>query len=170
MKRLLILLLTGMIATLTGFEKPITEKEIKSNNHSRKPTSSSSEGKDAQCQGEVCASWMLESALVAKNYVEALDRGYYGQTWHKSDKLFQNIMSENDWIKALNITRKKLGNVTSRELKDQRFAKDPVGLPKGAYMVVEYNTSFVNAPHSNELLTLRRGEGGQWRVLTYQVK
>jgi uncharacterized cupin superfamily protein len=46
---------------------------------------------------------------------------------------------------------------------------NPHGLPRGAYMVVEYNTSFENAPASGELLTLRQGTDGKWRVLTYQV-
>jgi len=36
-------------------------------------------------------------------------------------------------------------------------------------MVVEYNTVFQNASNSGELLTLRQGEDGKWRILTYQV-
>jgi hypothetical protein len=118
---------------------------------------------------EQVAAWMIESAQVAKDYVDGLDQGQYAQSWSKGDPLFQHIITKEEWTKALTESRKRLGRVISRKLKDQRLAKDPHGLPKGAYMVVEYNTSFQNAPDSGELLTLRRGSDGKWRVLTYQV-
>ncbi len=113
--------------------------------------------------------WMIESAQVAKDYVDGLDKGQYAQSWSKGDTLFQHTITKEEWAKALTDSRKPLGKANSRKLKDQRPAQDPHGLPKGAYMVVEYDTSFDNAPNSGELLTLRRGTDGKWRVLTYQV-
>lgn len=115
------------------------------------------------------AAWMIETAQVSKDYVEGLDRGQYEESWAKGDQLFQHTISQQEWAKALNDSRKPLGKVLSRTLKDQRPAMNPHGLPRGAYMVVEYNTSFENAPASGELLTLRQGTDGKWRVLTYQV-
>jgi hypothetical protein len=115
------------------------------------------------------AAWMIESAQVAKDYVEGLDRGQYSQSWSKGDQLFQHTISQNEWTQALDLTRKGLGRVISRTVKLQNDAWDPRGLPKGPYMVVEYDTSFQNAPHAVELLTLRRGSDGKWRVLTYNV-
>jgi hypothetical protein len=123
----------------------------------------------AQKQNEEMAAWMIEAGQVAKNYVEGLDKGEYSASWAKGDILFQRTITQKEWTTALNLARKRLGNVQSRTLKDQRPAWDPVGLPKGPYMVVEYNTSFDAAPGSGELLTLRRGSDGIWRVLTYQV-
>ncbi|MBA2369433.1 MAG: DUF4019 domain-containing protein [Candidatus Protochlamydia sp.] len=127
------------------------------------------EEKASQKQNEEMAAWMIEAGQVAKNYVEGLDKGEYSASWNKGDVLFQRTISQQEWTTALNLARKRLGNVQSRTLKDQRPAWDPVGLPKGPYMVVEYNTSFDAAPGSGELLTLRRGGDGHWRVLTYQV-
>lgn len=115
------------------------------------------------------AAWMLESAKVAGDYVDALDREYYDQSWTRGDQIFQHTITKEEWTKALIKNRKPLGKVNSRTMKDQRLAMDPQGLPRGAYMVVEYDTSFANAPSSGELLTLRRGSDGTWRVLTYQV-
>jgi len=119
-----------------------------------------------QAQIEV---WKIETGKVAKDYVEGLDKGDYAQSWPKGDQLFQHTITQKEWEKALTDNRKKLGSVKSRTVKDQKPAWDPHGLPKGAYMVVEYNTAFENAPDSGELLTLRRGSDGTWRVLTYQV-
>lgn len=123
---------------------------------------------DKENQSQIAA-WMIESTQVAKDYVDGLDKGQYAQSWSKGDSLFQHTISQEEWAQALTFSRKRLGKMISRKLKDQRPAKDPHGLPKGAYMVVEYDTSFENASNSGELLTLRRGSDGKWRVLTYQV-
>ncbi len=115
------------------------------------------------------SAWMTESSQAAKDYVNELDKGGFGQSWTKGDQLFQHTITQQEWEKALKDNRNKLGKVNSRTLKRQIPAWDPKGLPKGVYMVVEYNTSFENAPNSGELLTLRRGTDDKWRVLTYQV-
>ncbi|MCE2983091.1 MAG: DUF4019 domain-containing protein [Parachlamydia sp.] len=124
---------------------------------------------ESKQQSEEMAAWMIEAAQAAKSYVEQLDKGDYSASWTKGDLLFQRTITQKEWVTALNLARKRLGNVRSRTLKDQRPAFDPAGLPKGPYMVVEYNTSFDKARNSGELLTLRRGADNKWRVLTYQV-
>lgn len=120
-------------------------------------------------QGQMPA-WMLETAQVAKEYVTAIDNGQYAQSWTKGDQLFQHTISQDEWTKALNAGRKGLGRAVSRQVLLQRPAWNPKGLPKGPYMVIEYETSFEKAPNAKELLTLRRGTDGKWRVLTYQVQ
>jgi Protein of unknown function (DUF4019) len=112
---------------------------------------------------------MILSAREAKDYVGGLDREQYAQSWESGDPLFQHTITKEQWIKALDRSRKRLGKMNARNIKDQRPAWNPAGLPRGAYMVVEFDTSFQNAPYSGELLTLRKGPDGKWRVLTYQV-
>ena len=135
-------------------------------NDSSPVTQTTPNEKDEQAQ---MAAWLIESAKVANDYVNMLDQGQYVQSWTKGDQIFQHTINKEEWTKALNDNRKPLGKVKSRKLKDQRPAMNPQGLPRGAYMVVEYDTSFEQAPNSGELLTLRRGSDGVWRVLTYQV-
>lgn len=118
--------------------------------------------------GELAA-WMIESAQVAQQYVTLLDQGKYAESWDSGAKIFQRTISQPEWVTALRLARARLGGVRARSVKDQRPAWDPKGLPKGAYMVVEYNTSFDKAPNSGELLTLMREADGTWKVLTYQV-
>lgn len=122
--------------------------------------------KDAQPQQ---AAWVIEAARAANDYVETIDKELYAKSWNKGDQIFQHTISQNEWANALTQNRKPLGKVISRKLKDERLAMDPQGLPKGAYMVVEYQTSFERAPHSGEVLTLRHDDNGDWKVLTYQV-
>lgn len=159
-------ILTGAIAGLTClvFSLQADVAGVKMAPHEAQPGASA----NTADQGEIAA-WKIETAQVAKDYVEGLDKGDYAQSWTKGDQLFQHTITQKEWDMALNDNRKKLGRVKSRTLKDQKPAWDPHGLPKGPYMVVEYNTSFENAPDSGELLTMRKGSDGKWRVLTYQV-
>lgn len=124
---------------------------------------------EEQIEQKKLPGWIIESAAVAKKYVEDLDKGLYSQSWVEGDKLFQSTIDEKDWTLALEGSRKLLGKVQSRNLKDQRIAWNPKGLPPGAYMVVIYNTAFEKSPAATELVTLRLGSDNKWRVLTYQV-
>lgn len=123
---------------------------------------------DIANQSQMAAA-MIDALQVAKKYVETIDNGQYGETWQSGDVIFKKTVSANEWALALRAARGPLGKVINRTLKDEKPAFNPAGLPQGAYMVVEYNTSFERAPNSGELLTLRQGEDGKWRVLTYQV-
>lgn len=118
---------------------------------------------------EEWTAWLIEAAKVAKDYVLMIDQGKYAESWTHGAKIFQQTITQKEWKTALELARKPLGNVKSRTLKDERPALDPKGLPKGPYMVIEYNTSFERAPKSGELLTLMRESNGAWKVLTYQV-
>lgn len=113
---------------------------------------------------------LIESAAVAKQYVDDVDKGEYALSWSKSDPIFQKTITQKEWKTYLGNVRHRFGKVISRKMKDQRTAWDPKGLPEGAYMVVIYDTSFQNQPNIEELLTLRKGPDNQWRVLTYEMK
>lgn len=115
------------------------------------------------------SAWMIEAAKAAQDYVQLIDQGRYAESWTSGAKIFQGTITQKEWETALKMARKRLGDVKSRTVKDERPAWDPKGLPKGPYMVVEYNTSFTRAPQSGELLTLMREPNGSWKVLTYQV-
>lgn len=113
---------------------------------------------------------LIESAAVAKQYVDSIDQGEYAQSWSKSDPILEKIVTQDEWKRILENIRQKFGKVVSRKVNYQRPAWNPPGLPAGAYMVVMYDTSFQNKPNIHELVTLRKGEDNKWRVLTYEVK
>lgn len=120
-------------------------------------------------QSNPMAAWTVEALRAAQEYVNLLDQGHYEQSWQVGAQIFQRTMNQKEWATALALSRGKLGRMISRTLKDEKPAFDPKGLPKGAYMVVEFNTAFEKAPKSGELLTLMRERDGKWKVLTYQV-
>lgn len=108
------------------------------------------------------------SQIAAQQWLSLIDKGVYEESWDAGAKTFQLTITKNEWTKALNGLRKPLGNVVSREILDQKTAKNPKGLPVGDYMVLFYKTSFQNRPQANELITMVKENDGQWKVLTYQ--
>lgn len=113
---------------------------------------------------------LTQSVLVAQEWLALLDKGNYEQSWDKGAKLFQQTITRDEWKKVMDAVRKPLGNLSNRNVLDQRTASNPKGLPEGDYMVLFYNSSFQNKSSAYELITMMKESDGQWRVLTYQVQ
>jgi len=111
---------------------------------------------------------LKEAAAASKSWLDLVDNNNYGKSWEEASALMKLTIHEDEWIALLNKTRKPLGRVISRQVLDQRTAKNPHGLPQGSYMVMFYKTEFTNKPSAYELVTLFL-EDGEWRVITYQV-
>jgi len=107
------------------------------------------------------------SAAASLAWLGLVDRGDYGKSWDVASALMKLTVPKDEWMTIMTKVRKPLGSARSREVLDQRTAKDPAGLPKGDYMVMFYKTQF-STKTANELVTLYL-EDGTWTVLTYQV-
>ncbi|HEY4832201.1 MAG TPA: DUF4019 domain-containing protein [Waddliaceae bacterium] len=110
------------------------------------------------------------SAEAAEGWFKLIDRENYDQSWDKSSATLQLLVPKKDWRKLMEGIRKPLGTMKSRQIIEQRPAKDPAGLPKGDYMVLVYKSSFSSKPSANELVTMVKESDGRWKSLTYQVK
>jgi hypothetical protein len=108
------------------------------------------------------------SAIATQAWLDKIDKGQYGESWDNGADLLKLTMTKDDWQKLLEKTRKPLGAVKSRQVSDQRVAKNPKGLPAGDYIVMVYKTTFAKKANATELVTLFLQEG-EWRVLTYQI-
>lgn len=109
------------------------------------------------------------SAVAADNWLKYIDAGKYGESWDAASNIFRFTIKRDEWIKAEDKLRKPFGRMISRQLVEQRPAKNPQGLPEGDYMVLLYKSSFQEHPQVNELVTMVLSTDGQWKVLTYQA-
>jgi Protein of unknown function (DUF4019) len=119
-------------------------------------------------QGFFTQKVLEDSAAAAMAWLKLVDANKYGESWDKTATLTKLTITRDEWIKTLEVTRRPLGSVTSRQVLDQRTAIDPSGMPKGYYIVMFYKTVFSHKT-AFELLTLYL-EDNQWSVLTYQVQ
>lgn len=108
------------------------------------------------------------SAMATQAWLDKIDKGHYGESWDSASDLLKLTMTKDDWQKLLEKTRKPLGALKSRQVVDQRIAKDPKGLPAGDYIVMVYKTTFAKKADATELVTLFF-QDGSWHVLTYQI-
>jgi Protein of unknown function (DUF4019) len=159
---------TSKLQAIGATQTPSTYSNYTATNPYTTNSSKGATSTETKDQAEMAA-WMLEGTQAAKDYIDKIDRGQYSETWPTADPLFQNTISQSDWANGLTLVRKPLGRVLSRTLKDQKIGFNPQGFPPGAYMGIEYDTSFENSPNRVELITLRRAPDGHWRVITYQV-
>jgi hypothetical protein len=111
---------------------------------------------------------LQQSADASKQWLELVDKGRYGESWDKASFLMKSTIQKASWEKLMEQTRKPLGSVKSRQVLDQRTAKNPPGMPKGDYIVMFYKTAFSRKDTAYELLTLYYQEG-KWNVVTYQI-
>lgn len=118
---------------------------------------------------EVPNETLKASAKAGTDWLALLDQGKYGDSWEKASSILKLTIKKEQWIVIMDATRKPNGKVKSREIIDQRVAKNPSGLPAGDYMVLLFSTSFEHKAKGKELVTLYFSDG-HWNVLTYQVE
>ena len=115
--------------------------------------------------------WAHESsgASAAKEWLNIIDAGEYAESWEKADPFFKAQLTQEKWDNALIGVRTPLGKVISRsELNSKKYSSLP-GVPDGEYVVIQYQTEFLNQKSSIETLTLSKSSG-QWRAVGYFIK
>jgi hypothetical protein len=110
---------------------------------------------------------LIAAANASKTWLAGVDSMRYAESWENLAALAKLTIHKDEWTQLMDKTRRPLGAITSREVQDERTAKDPSGMPKGDYVVMFYKTQFSHKT-AYELVTLFF-EDGQWRVLTYQI-
>jgi hypothetical protein len=112
-----------------------------------------------------------DQAVTAANaWLGLVDAKQYKESWIEAAPFFKDRISENDWVKMISLARGPFGDVKSRELKDAKYATSLPGAPDGAYVVIQFKTSFANKADAIETITPMKDEKGAWRVSGYFIK
>lgn len=111
-----------------------------------------------------------DARQAAEAWLALVDQQDYGRSWDEAAGLFQRAVTKPQWIKALDASRKPLGEVKTRELAGAQFATELPGAPDGEYVVLQFRTSFANKKSAVETITPMLDTGGVWRVSGYYIK
>jgi hypothetical protein len=103
-------------------------------------------------------------------WLAAVDAGKYGESWDESAGLFKAFVSRAQWEAALEKSRRPLGKVVSRHVRESKYLTSIPNAPDGEYVAILYDTSFENAPSVQETVTPTREKDGVWRVAGYFIK
>ena len=117
-----------------------------------------------------------EADKVAKAETAALawlaltDAGDYARSWNRAASIFQAAITQQHWIDALTRVRRPLGALVSRKVLSARYATSLPGAPDGEYVVIRYETEFVNKKEAVETVTPQLEKDGSWKVSGYYIK
>jgi hypothetical protein len=110
-----------------------------------------------------------QAADSAKIWLGLIDTADYSQSWKGASPLFQNRISEADWIKAVKPIRESLGAVVSRVPAGVDLTKTLPGAPDGEYAIVHFKTKFARKADATETVTMMK-DGGVWKCAGYFIK
>lgn len=122
----------------------------------------------AQVQIQNTQQQLSASSLAAQQWLDLVDKNRYEDSWNQASTLMKRTVSQKEWQKILNATRKPLGSAGKRTMIHQAPAQNPKNMPRGDYMVILYQTNYTGSAPKKELLTLSF-EHGEWRVITYMI-
>src|ERR1700722_13596200 len=128
MKNLIFLLLSPMLAVFTPRTNPVPPI------YPRDPIDTS--------QGAVTNPAVTEAMDEASHWLNLIDQGQYGSAWLDSGSIMQDIITESQWIGAMDEVRAPYSNSLSRKkVSTQSITTLPHGT-KGNFMLIDYRTQF----------------------------
>ncbi len=106
----------------------------------------------------------------AQTWLQLVDSGDYGTSWDQAASYFRNGITKAEWEKNMNAFRTPLGSVISRQMLIAREVTKLPGAPDGVYLVVEFESAFVNKAKALETVTVLLEATGAWRVAGYYFR
>jgi len=107
--------------------------------------------------------------FAAEQWIVLVDDHQYDQSWKEASKVFQELMTTEQWQKKASADREQLGEKHSRKLVDIKTPRTVKGLPAGQYVQVKYQSSFENKKSATETVTAVLEGDGSWRVAAYTI-
>ena len=109
----------------------------------------------------------------AESIVAMIDNGQVGQVWDGASDVAKKSVSRDQFIKATEADRTRLGNVTSRKVEGvtRAVSNGKEKLPAGVYVNVNFATQFSKeAKPIRELVSFHLDGDKKWRLSGYTVR
>lgn len=106
----------------------------------------------------------------AEKWLATVDAGKYSASWKEASELFRNAVKPDQWEQSMLATRKPLGKLISRKVQSKTFRTTLPGAPDGAYVLIQFETSFENKKTAVETVTPMMDKDGKWRIAGYYIK
>lgn len=113
-----------------------------------------------------------EAAAVsaAEKWLATVDAEQYAASWKEAAEVFRNAVRPEQWEQSMQAARKPLGKLISRKVQRKIYKTSLPSAPDGEYVVIQFETSFVNKKSASETVTPMMDKDGTWRVSGYYIK
>jgi tetratricopeptide (TPR) repeat protein len=106
----------------------------------------------------------------AQTWLRDIDNGSYAQSWTNAAAYFQQAITLEKWVEALQQVRKPLGPLVSRKVMSAQELTSLPGAPDGQYVVMQFQASFANKKSAVETVTFMLEKDGKWKAAGYFIK
>jgi hypothetical protein len=110
------------------------------------------------------------AVAAAEKWVALVDGEKYAESWQETAELFRNAVTQGQWVQGVKSTRQPLGNLLGRKLKNATYKTSLPGAPDGAYVVIQFESSFEHKQTATETITPMLEKDGSWRVSGYYIQ
>lgn len=104
----------------------------------------------------------------AEQWLAMIDAGHYAKSWFQTTDSFQDRVSQNDWVSALQFVRAPLGDIKNRKLLFNQKKQTINKLPEGNYHVLTLAATYQGQKKTKETITLIE-EQGKYRIVSYNI-
>ena len=110
------------------------------------------------------------ASQAAEQWLALIDVGKYPESWQDTSTYMQKAVAKKRWQEILTSTRKPLGTLEKRKLKNARYQTTLPGAPDGQYVVCVFDTSFQNKKEAVETVTMQLEMDGDWKPSGYFIR
>lgn len=108
------------------------------------------------------------SVALVEKWLTLLDKGDYAGSWNAAGKMFQQEVTQKDWVTAAKKVRQPLGALISRQSTSAQTTKNWPEISGEAY-VVQFNSSFANLDAATETVIFVQETNDVWKAAGYMV-
>ena len=106
----------------------------------------------------------------ADAWLALIDSTDYAASWQQASPMFQQQVSETQWVQTLQGVRGPLGAFQSRAPQEREYRTALPGAPEGEYVVVIYGSNYTQLARGVETVTLTKTDAGEWKVVGYSIR
>ena len=117
-------------------------------------------------EGQTVEQQTLETALL---WIAIIDQELYAESWNQTSQKFKDAMDQQEWVEKLEMFRKPLGEIKSREELDRGFFESIPNHPGLSMMVIQFNSSFEHKETAVETVSVVRENDGPWQAAGYFI-
>jgi hypothetical protein len=108
----------------------------------------------------------VDAVRSVEEWLSLVDEQKYQETWEGLSDVFKRTITKEQWIADLESFRHPLGKPEKRKLLYVTESSDD---DVGAYLIIQYQTSFENGGTKGEAVSVTRDDTGQRKILGYTV-
>lgn len=124
----------------------------------------------AACSSQASKEDIRQAEAAAQSWLAQVDAAEYAQSWEAAAGYFRDRIPQAQWMTRVSGVREPLGKLKTRQESSARFRRSLPGAPDGAYVIIQYDSSFEHKASAVETVTPMKDADGRWRVSGYFIR